>query len=464
MDASSPETPSSPIQESPFFSNVKNLTPICSAEAVRCLPIPSPVFRSPRIDIQRPASFSQREEKDVEGSHVGATSNVQLKPGLFCSAEMEVQSCSASGSVDDYLVDPIEVGDPTSSPQGINKPNSLGSAFNSQRETVSRADDVQQGEVFPPKSMDLVQNTEYKRIDEWFDEFLECASGAVCDSVKSDKFMYSFPESQDGAKLTTQAVRLRRFIQSETRRAMNPDGVSFRSTTGGNFSHVDDHQYKNQVAVKASSTPSQSLSNTLQPFPSLDGATFEQRAACEGIISTSQSTELVYKSDQLSAKTNRKRAKSEIESKRCSCRRSRCLKLYCECFAAGLYCLESCTCENCFNSTGYEDVVIDHRQQIEARDPLAFTSKVVIKSAMNTPADMKDGTWSTPPSARHKRGCNCKKTRCLKRYCECYQAGVGCSDRCHCECCDNSFGKREGKSLLLLGNRRFIKVAFSCLI
>ena len=27
----------------------------------------------------------------------------------------------------------------------------------------------------------------------------------------------------------------------------------------------------------------------------------------------------------------------------------------------------------------------------------------------------------TPASARHKRGCNCKKSLCLKKYCECYQ-------------------------------------------
>ncbi len=30
----------------------------------------------------------------------------------------------------------------------------------------------------------------------------------------------------------------------------------------------------------------------------------------------------------------------------------------------------------------------------------------------------------TPASARHKRGCNCKKSLCLKKYCECYQVGA----------------------------------------
>lgn len=32
--------------------------------------------------------------------------------------------------------------------------------------------------------------------------------------------------------------------------------------------------------------------------------------------------------------------------------------------------------------------------------------------------------------------CNCKKSRCLKLYCDCFAAGVPCSD-CNCEVCEN---------------------------
>merc|ERR1712072_1609191 len=35
--------------------------------------------------------------------------------------------------------------------------------------------------------------------------------------------------------------------------------------------------------------------------------------------------------------------------KRCSCKRTKCLKLYCPCFADGLFCNAKCNCSDCFN-------------------------------------------------------------------------------------------------------------------
>lgn len=50
---------------------------------------------------------------------------------------------------------------------------------------------------------------------------------------------------------------------------------------------------------------------------------------------------------------------------------------YCDCFAAGVYCAESCACQGCFNITDYEDTVLETRQHIESRNPLAFAPKIV---------------------------------------------------------------------------------------
>ncbi|XP_010546609.1 PREDICTED: protein tesmin/TSO1-like CXC 4 isoform X2 [Tarenaya hassleriana] len=130
-----------------------------------------------------------------------------------------------------------------------------------------------------------------------------------------------------------------------------------------------------------------------------------------------------------------------VSCKRCKCRRSKCLKLYCDCFAAGLYCIEPCSCQDCFNKPIHEELVMNTRRQIEARNPLAFAPKVV--TSVDSASDFRDENIKTPASARHKRGCNCKKSSCLKKYCECFLMGVGCSPSCRCVGCKNTFGHKD---------------------
>ncbi|GAB4836844.1 hypothetical protein Ancab_001758 [Ancistrocladus abbreviatus] len=153
------------------------------------------------------------------------------------------------------------------------------------------------------------------------------------------------------------------------------------------------------------------------------------------------------------ASPKRKRTKASTndgeDCRRCNCKKSKCLKLYCDCFVAGFYCAESCVCKRCFNRPDYEDTVLEVRQQIESKNPEAFAPKVVQSVTNSLANSVEVGNCVPPPSLKHKRGCNCKKSMCRKKYCECYRANVGCSDGCQCEDCRNVFGKKEGGQSLV---------------
>ncbi|XXG47163.1 hypothetical protein AAC387_Pa02g1847 [Persea americana] len=61
--------------------------------------------------------------------------------------------------------------------------------------------------------------------------------------------------------------------------------------------------------------------------------------------------------------------------KRCLCKNSKCLMLYCARFVSGEYCAQGCGCQDCHNKANNEEMIHDIRQQIESRDPHAFKPK-----------------------------------------------------------------------------------------
>ncbi|XP_037373323.1 tesmin isoform X2 [Talpa occidentalis] len=107
---------------------------------------------------------------------------------------------------------------------------------------------------------------------------------------------------------------------------------------------------------------------------------------------------------------------------------------YCDCFASGDFC-NNCNCNNCCNNLRHE---IERFKAIKAcldRNPEAFQPKI----GLGRRGDVKP---------RHNRGCNCKRSGCLKNYCECYEAKIMCSSTCKCVGCKNYEESPERKTLM----------------
>ena len=60
----------------------------------------------------------------------------------------------------------------------------------------------------------------------------------------------------------------------------------------------------------------------------------------------------------------------------CNCKKSKCLKLYCECFANNRFCGPECSCVSCNNLVDYEGVRLAAKESILVRNPLAFQPKI----------------------------------------------------------------------------------------
>ncbi|XP_039054862.1 protein tesmin/TSO1-like CXC 5 [Hibiscus syriacus] len=132
------------------------------------------------------------------------------------------------------------------------------------------------------------------------------------------------------------------------------------------------------------------------------------------------------------------------KQKQCNCKHSRCLKLYCECFASGIYC-DGCNCVNCYNNVENETARRDAIEATLERNPNAFRPKIA--SSPHGTQDSREEVGEVLILGKHNKGCHCKKSGCLKKYCECFQANILCSENCKCLECKNFEGSEERQAL-----------------
>ena len=100
----------------------------------------------------------------------------------------------------------------------------------------------------------------------------------------------------------------------------------------------------------------------------------------------------------------------------CNCKNSGCLKRYCECFTRMKYCDLNCQCKNCFNTLEHEKERVEAIQNYMMKSPISFKKLNLDVSNLT---------------------CFCKKSNCLKKYCECFQMGMKCNSNCKCIDCKN---------------------------
>jgi hypothetical protein len=88
----------------------------------------------------------------------------------------------------------------------------------------------------------------------------------------------------------------------------------------------------------------------------------------------------------------------------CTCTKTNCLKKYCACYSNGKFC-DECECINCMNTPKNKK-----EKEDENKNKKLIENNII---------------------------CNCTKSNCLKKYCECYKMGKECGNLCRCIGCLN---------------------------
>jgi hypothetical protein len=102
---------------------------------------------------------------------------------------------------------------------------------------------------------------------------------------------------------------------------------------------------------------------------------------------------------------------------KCTCTKTGCNKKYCYCFSKGILC-DGCECKNCENC-------------IPGSKPVSSISN--LQNEENEEYNKEEIQINKPQRVI----CNCTKSNCMKKYCECFKQGFKCNSLCRCLDCKN---------------------------
>ena len=108
---------------------------------------------------------------------------------------------------------------------------------------------------------------------------------------------------------------------------------------------------------------------------------------------------------------------------KCTCSKTGCKKKYCACFSLGRFC-EDCECKDCENKGPTED------NNNNPNNNQLLKQESLEKNLNYSKTDVSN-------SKNQRVICNCTKSNCMKKYCECYKQGLNCNSLCRCIECKN---------------------------
>jgi len=113
----------------------------------------------------------------------------------------------------------------------------------------------------------------------------------------------------------------------------------------------------------------------------------------------------------------------------CTCTRTQCQKKYCACFALGKYC-QGCDCKGCLNTqkeNNNNNTIYQDEGEIYNNNNNNQKEEEINNISRNMCQDTKVQAIV----------CNCTKSKCMKKYCECYKMNIPCGTLCRCIDCQN---------------------------